>query len=389
MTWHYDCKATNCRGVSDISPSPNPFQSDASWLVALLDGNYAYRERLPGGKYELPQQLRDELDWVHDDSSLLYFAERALLLLADHHAATGQSFLDSWSLFPSLCDLWVERVGTDYVITAVREQSPASDANILSGSRLAAVDDVPFAEAVDAFWADLGRVPPFSESVANFAAGLLAAGRRDRIRDLSIIGPDGREHAHTLPTLSAHAYQGPAVSTAQEADRLVIKINDSLGDEATVAAFDHVMNGLNPLIPLTIDLTNTPAGGNTVVARAILGWFVTGPCSYQVHNSPGEMRRTGIARQWVEQVLPRKGCYHSGPVKVRVGRWTGSMGEGIAIGFNAIGALVTGTRMAGLLGGIETFRLPNSGLEVRFPTEKLFAFDGTAREEFVPFSEVG
>jgi hypothetical protein len=47
--------------------------------------------------------------------------------------------------------------------------------------------------------------------------------------------------------------------------------------------------------------------------------------------------------------------------------------------------LVTGTKMAGLLGGIETFRLPHSGLEVRFPTEKLFAFDGTAREDFVPF----
>jgi hypothetical protein len=371
--------------VSSHSPTPNPFQSDASWLIALLDGNYAYRERLPGGKYELPQQLRDELDWVHDNGSLLYFAERALLLLADHHAATGQSFLDSWSLFPSLCDLWVERIGSAYVITAVRDQSPAADANILPGSRLVVVDGAPFADAVDAFWASLGRMPPFSESDANFAAGLLAAGRRDRVRQLKIIDPDGTEKTHALPTLSAHAFQGPAVTTFQEPDRLVIKINDSLGDEATVAAFDHVMNGLNPLTPLTIDLTNTPAGGNTVVARAILGWFVTGPCSYQVHNSPGEMRRTGIARQWVEQVLPRKGCYHSGPVKVRVGRWTGSMGEGIAIGFNAIGALVTGTKMAGLLGGIETFRLPHSGLEVRFPTEKLFAFDGTPREDFVPF----
>jgi hypothetical protein len=366
-------------------PDPNPFNTDASWLVALLDGNYAYRERLPNGKYELTQQLRDELDWVHDDTSLLYFAERALLLLADHHAATGSSFLDSWSLFPSLCDLWVERVGGDYLITAVRENSPAASAGMAYGVRLLQVDGVPFGEAVDAFWANLGKFPPLSDSEANFAAGLLGAGRRDRLRSLTTLGADGSEFVHVLPTITEPLRDGPAISTRQEDGRLIIKINDSLGDEATVAAFDHVMNGINSLTPVTIDLTDTPGGGNTVVARGILGWFVTGPCSYQVHNSPGEMRRTGVARQWVEQVLPRKGSYHAGPVKVLVGRWTGSMGEGIAIGFNAIGALVTGTRMAGLLGGIETFRLPHSGLEVRFPTEKLFAFDGTAREDFVPF----
>ncbi len=370
-------------------PDPNPFQSDASWLVALLDGNYAYRERLPDGKYELTQQLRDELDWVHDDASLLYFAERALLLLADHHAATGSAFLDSWSLFPSLCDLWIERIDSKYVITAVRENSPAAEAGMGAGDCLISVDGTAFGEAVDAFWADLGRVPPLSDSEANFAAGLLGAGRRDRTRSLTILSTTGKEQSHSLPTLSAPPRKGPAVTAHQFDGRLIIRINDSLGDEATVAAFDHVMNGVNSLAPVTLDLTDTPGGGNTVVARAILGWFVTGPCSYQVHNSPGEMRRTGIARQWVEQVLPRKGCYHSGPVKVIVGRWTGSMGEGIAIGFNAIGALVTGTRMAGLLGGIETFRLPNSGLDVCFPTEKLFAFDGTAREDFVPFSEVG
>lgn len=362
----------------------NPFRTDANWLVALLDGNYAYRERLADGKYELTQQLRDELDWVHDEASLLYFAERALLLLADHHAATGSAFLDSWSLFPSLCDLWIERIGSDYVITAVRDGSPASDAGIGAGDRLIAVDGITFGEAVDAFWANLGRFKPLSDGEANFAAGLLGAGRRDRIRSLTVLSTTGHENTHLLPTLSTPLRKGPAVSTHQFDGRTIIKINDSLGDEATVAAFDHVMEGLNSLSAITIDLTNTPGGGNTVVARAILGWFVTGPCSYQIHNSPGEMRRTGIARQWVEQVLPRKGSYHSGPVKVVVGRWTGSMGEGIAIGFNAIGALVTGSCMAGLLGGIETFRLPHSGLEVRFPTEKLFAFDGTPREQFKP-----
>ena len=60
------------------------------------------------------------------------------------------------------------------------------------------------------------------------------------------------------------------------------------------------------------------------------------------------------------------------------------MGEGLAIGFHAIGARVTGTRMAGLLGAIYDHRLPSSGLVLKIPTERLMSVDGLPREAFVP-----
>jgi carboxyl-terminal processing protease len=97
-----------------------------------------------------------------------------------------------------------------------------------------------------------------------------------------------------------------------------------------------------------------------------------------------EERETGIPRQWAEQVLPRPGKRHRGPVTVLVGRWTGSMGEGLAIGFDAIGAEVCGGPMAGLLGAIYDYRLERSGLVLKLPTERLYAVDGTPREAFVP-----
>jgi hypothetical protein len=77
---------------------------------------------------------------------------------------------------------------------------------------------------------------------------------------------------------------------------------------------------------------------------------------------------------------------HRGPLTVRVGRWTGSMGEGLAIGFDALGAKVVGTHMAGLLGAIYDFRLERSGLVIKLPAERLLAVDGTPRERFVPKS---
>jgi carboxyl-terminal processing protease len=163
-------------------------------------------------------------------------------------------------------------------------------------------------------------------------------------------------------------------------------LNDSLGDSETIAAFDVALAKVAPGRKLVVDLTDTASGGNTSVARAILGWFVRRPSAYQVHNLPSEERETGIARQWVEQVLPRQGKYWGGPVTVRVGRWTGSMGEGIAIGFSAIGKRVEGDRMAGLLGAVYDYRLEKSGQVIKFPSERLSATNGTPREQFRPLS---
>ncbi len=86
-----------------------------------------------------------------------------------------------------------------------------------------------------------------------------------------------------------------------------VRFNDSLGSDATIAAFDAAMASAVAGERTIIDLRDTPSGGNTVVARAILGWFVDAPMPYQIHNLPREMRQTGIARQWIEEVLPRGG----------------------------------------------------------------------------------
>jgi hypothetical protein len=85
-------------------------------------------------------------------------------------------------------------------------------------------------------------------------------------------------------------------------------------------------------------------------------------------SGPPPARRgaqTGIARQWIEQVLPCAGKHHRGPVSVRVGRLTGSMGEGLA----ATGAKVCGRPMARLRGAVHDYTLPANGIRVTFPAE--------------------
>ena len=61
------------------------------------------------------------------------------------------------------------------------------------------------------------------------------------------------------------------------------------------------------------------------------------------------------------------------------------MGEGITIGLDGMKrATIVGTEMARLAGATSGIRLPNTGIGVTFPTEKLFHVNGSPRENFVP-----
>ena len=369
--------------LAAAAPAPVNYAADARSIEALVNANYAYLDRFPGQRMPMTDKLRDEAGKVVSARELVRFSERALALLADHHAITGGSLKGSWAVFPSYGDLWIEGRGVTYLVEAVRDGSPAQQAGVRSGDLLLAVDGLFISQAVSAFWADLGARGGGERDA--YAARVLAAGRRDRPRRLTFGRVGEQPRQVSLPSLySVQRPQRTPASVLSERREYHIRINDSLGDSDTIAVFDAAMAAAPRGKRLVIDLTETPSGGNTTVARAILGWFVRKPTFYQVHSLPAEERKSGISRQWVEQVLPRAGKYRAGPVTVRVGRWTGSMGEGLAIGFAAIGARVEGDRMAGLLGAIYDHRLEHSGQVVKFPTERLTAVDGTPRERFVP-----
>ena len=352
------------------------YAGDARALDKFIVDDYAYQDHWPESVLPDSPELARERAAVHDRDSLLHYAEDRIASLADHHAITGSSFPDSWAIIPTYADLWVERRDADYVIEAVRVDSPAEHAGIAAGDRLLAVGGVPTERAVAGFWQLFGLQA--TPERADYAARVLAAGRRDRPRDLTIA--HGRETRRVqLPNLYGLQQDRPLLTVNGN----VIRLNNSIGEQDTIAAFDRAMASLPANAPVVIDLTDTPSGGNTSVARAIMGWFVDRPVSYQVHQLPAEERETGIPRQWIEQVLPRPGKHHAMLPIIRVGRWTGSMGEGIAIGFAAIGARVEGTRMAQLKGAVYDFTLPSSGLVVKFPAERLYTVQGSPREDFV------
>ncbi|WP_186729091.1 S41 family peptidase [Sphingomonas panacisoli] len=356
------------------------YASDAKALEGLIRDNYAYMDDLPGGVVPSSPQLNAERDAVRDRDALLHYAEDMIAALADHHALTGSSFKDDWAIVPSYADIWIVKKGDAYVVDAVKDGSVAAKAGVRVGERLIEADGQRINAAVAAFWSRMG-LQPIGER-APFAARVIAAGRRDRPRVLTFAGPAG-ERTLTLDSLYKDQPDRPALTVTTASGVTTVRFNNSIGDLDTIKAFDAAMAKLPAKAPVVIDVTDVPSGGTTAIARAVMGWFVTKPMPYQMHQLPSEERETGIKRQWVEFVLPRAGKYHPGPVSVRAGRWTGSMGEGMAVGFLALGKRVCGGPMAGLKGGVYDFDLPKTGLRVKFPAERIYSVAGAPREKVV------
>jgi carboxyl-terminal processing protease len=170
-----------------------------------------------------------------------------------------------------------------------------------------------------------------------------------------------------------------------------IKINNHLGNNDLITAFDEALKAQMKTEGLVLDLRNTPSGGNTEVARSIIGHFIDETRSYQIHEVPSLEREFTVPRRFIEQVKPRL-PYYDKPVVVLGGHWTGSMGEGLVIGMDAAaGAYTITSDMGDLLGALRNFNMKKSTARVDFGSEALFHFDGTPREDYVadlvvPFS---
>ena len=364
-------------GASASAQTPD-YRADAIHLLELIDTEYAYAHRFDGRNPARGAQGVDP-DSVTDAASLLRFAECAVNALQDHHAILGVSSPRSYGLTPSYNDLWVEVREGAYVVTDVRAGSPAQVAGVEPGWRISSVAGLPINEAVTG----LCGGPFETDAAKGFAARVLAAGPRDQAREFVFFDAEGQTQALTLPNLyQVETPERPLINVTDRDGVRVLRFNDSLGDEGLIAAIDEALSGPRP-DGLIIDLRDTPSGGDTLYARALMGRLVDETKPYQRHALPQIERDTGVARQWVEEVLPRGDSLAGVPVVVLAGRWTGSMGEGLTLGLDAVADAVTiAAPMAGLLGAIYDYDLPQTGWTVKLPSETLYHVNGTPREAY-------
>jgi C-terminal processing protease CtpA/Prc len=365
------------------------YQEDFDYFWATINNNYSYWDKKQTNWDKAKTIFAPLVDTVTARASFVGVLEKAFYELYDHHASLNTNTPESQRLVPSSTDLWAEYVSGKPTVVEVKHGSGAERAGIRAGMQLISFDDVPIEKAVQSFFPRSLNKPDIEAK--NYALRVLLAGKHSEKRKVAVVNQNKRQDFfpdQPVNLLEAHNDTRELEFKIMEGNVGYIIINNSLGENTLIHVFDSAMAALQHTRALIIDLRNTPSGGNTAVARALLGRFIASEGFYQKHELTAEEKETGIKRSWVEIVSPRKPVYKNALI-VLVDHWTGSVGEGIAIGFDALKrATIIGTKMAGLNGAIYSFAMPNTGIGFSFPAEKLFHVNGSPRENFRPTVEV-
>ncbi len=369
-------------GTPSTPSAPAPFDAAAAYN-AFEQALRAYYGYLARDDFDVEAHLaRTKSLALHATSAreLRSLLNTALLAFTDPHLTVMPLDDDDANVWPTACDLDVRAEGDAWVVEDVRAGSPADVAGVRPGWRVVDVDGV----AVDAAVAPL-LVPQPTLLQRSYAGIHVVNGKRSGGDRLITFQTPAGVRTLTLgnPRAFARSLQQQPLVDVEVSEHLgVIRLNNSLGDRKTIAAFDDAVRRCAGVRDLIVDLRNTPSGGNTDVARAMIGHFITTPTPFQVHEVPATERETSVPRHFVEYAMPRA-PHHAGRVLVLGGRWTGSMGEGTVIGLDAAGATTFTSNMADLLGGLHVFAIPELGADLELGAETLFHVDGTPRAAYV------
>jgi carboxyl-terminal processing protease len=361
------------------------YEADFDFLWQNISDDYAYFDKKATDWNRVREIHRPRIGAVKTQSDLIKIIEAVLEELYDFHTHLNTNTASSPRLVPSGADLWAEWKGPVAVITEVRPGSRAEEAGLRAGMQVLSLNGVAIDEATGQ---RLGRsLTRVDQDARNWALRALLAGRHNESRRIEVLADHTRRTVLIKDQLS---HQQPNNDSLLEFRRLAdgigyIRIHNALGNTELIKEFDAALAALRTTRALILDLRDTPSGGNTTVARGIMGRFIRQEMPYQKHSIPAEERLYGTKRSWLELVSPRGQFAYTARVVVLVSHWTGSMGEGIAVGMDGIKrATIVGTRMAGLVGATSQITLPHTRIGVNFPTEKLFHVNGTPREDFIP-----
>jgi carboxyl-terminal processing protease len=360
------------------------YQKDFEQYWNTVNENFAYFDIQKTNWQKVKAIYQPVADTISSGNGFIQLLETVNNELYNGHISLNTNLPSSNRLIPTGADLWVTYTNKQFTVAAVRQGFNADQCGLKAGMKVVAYNGVPIDSAVKDFLPK--SVQTYDERMFEFAGNMLLAGRHDVKREITVL-LNGVEKAFYPDSLRNRTETNYTVLL--EYKRLVgdiglIKINNSLGNTDLIKAFDAALDSLRDTKAMIIDLRETPSGGNTAVARGIMSRFVEAELPYQKHSIPAEEKQYGVKHTWIELVNPRTRIYKK-PMVIVVNRWTGSMGEGIAIGFDGMNrARIVGDKMAGLLGAIYSFTLNETGIGFSIPVEKLFHVNGTPREKFIP-----
>ncbi len=358
---------------------PSKIKDDLNEIISDLALNYIYLEEKNVDLACIKKYYENQIQHIKTKDQTVLLFEYLLDEFYDSHLILNTNVNESFRLFSPVYALFKNE--KPIVSSIWQSQIENLDQNLI-GAELLKINGIDFSKAIEQFPTQCNNKN--SLAVREWILNKILAGRYNKPRIFTLKLHNNKIIQFDLDKLKIKSNTELLTSTIKD-DIGIIRIHNSLGNNNLINEFDKALHNLIHTKGLIIDLRNTVDGGNSYVARGIMGRFIDQSKPYQKHWTIEQYDRgTKIERSWVEYVSPRKETYKK-PIIILVGRWTGSMGEGIAIGFEGMErATIMGTEMERLAGEVNNFSFQNQKFGYQLSTAKLFHIDGTPREQYIP-----
>lgn len=360
------------------------YQKDFDFYHKTIKDNYAYFDKQKSNWDNAKSIYQPYVDTCSSRNSFIQILEKTLNELYNGHNFLNTNTDQSNRLIPTGSDLKIIYKNGDFIIDEVREHFNSDICGLKKGMQIIGFNSLPIKEAIKPLLPK--STSNYDAPIFEYAVNMLLAGTHNTKRKITaqLNGISKDYYPDNIPNKTESNYKTVIEWKKLENNIGYIKINNSLGNDELIKLFDSALDSLFNSNGLIVDLRETPSGGTSIIARAMMGRFIDKEMPYQKHLYIAEERETGIKRTALELVSPRQKIYKK-PLVILVGNWTSSMGEGIAIGFDAMQrATIVGTKMAGLLGEIFTFETPELKIPFSFPCVQLQTVKGQPREDYLP-----
>lgn len=362
------------------------FNSKLAWkeMLSTMRSHYAYLDEEDVEFKKIINQFHQQFIMTKSAKEFIDLGQSFLRNFQDPHLNLSPLDNDDYIVYPTGSDMYAEVKNERIYIVDVKANSSAFEQGIRSGMLVTSIDGQVFHPIVEA----VTGLPAskLSQDQQSYAINIALGGKRYKARTLTTATDEGmKTYSLGASYDSINQYKnGPKITYKAIKNIGYIRFNNALGDGASVVEFQNAIKALAQTSGLIIDLRNTPSGGNTGVAEPILGHFTQTEKVYQLYKTQKPDLHYFDA-PFEQAITIPQAPFIDKPFVVLAGRWTGSMGEGMTIGLDALGAkAILGAPMADLLGGIKRIDLNESKATITLGFERLYHVNGSFREDFEP-----
>lgn len=346
-------------------------KQDFEKLITNLEKNYVYYNTKDLDLNCIKSYYSKKISTIKNETDALLFFEYILNEFYDNHLHLNTNSKSSYRLYSPL---FAETIGNKIIISSTWKDQIESGLNVnVTNSELLTFNGIKIAEMNEIFPTNCQNKNNIE--VKTWILNKILAGKYNEPRIITIKTITGKTETIDIDKIKIRK-DIDLVSFIIKDSIGIIRINNSLGNKKTKTEFKNALTKLKNTKGIILDLRNTISGGNSNIGNPIAGHFTDKKVIFQKYKN--------LKQEFVDYIKPNNPHYTK-PLVVLVGRFTASMGEGLASGLDGteIGKVI-GTEMQKLAGATKNYNFSNFDYGYQASKIDVLNILNIPRENFIP-----